>query len=106
VQAIGNSGPNPSTITSGAPWLFSIAATTLDRQFNDKVVLGNGKTLIEKSINIVPSNGTKFPIVVCNATACHGDFRSLEKCLCIDEKLVNGKIVLSGDLGGGTLAYR
>ncbi|CAJ2663574.1 unnamed protein product [Trifolium pratense] len=105
VQGAGNFGPNPSTILSVAPWLFSVSATTTDRQFIDKLILGNGKTFIGKSINIVPSNGTKFPIVVCNAMSCHGDYTSPEKCPCIDKKLVNGKIVLSGDVGGGALAY-
>ncbi|WJX63128.1 hypothetical protein P8452_48050 [Trifolium repens] len=105
VQASGNYGPNPSTISSVAPWLFSVAATTIDRQFIDKLILGNGKTFIGKSINVVSSNGTKFPIVVCNATSCHGDYTSAEKCPCIDTKLVKGKIVLSGDIDGGVLAY-
>ncbi|MCI30240.1 subtilisin-like serine protease, partial [Trifolium medium] len=31
-QAGGNTGPKPSSITSVAPWLFSVAATTIDRQ--------------------------------------------------------------------------
>ncbi|KAK2437093.1 Subtilase family protein [Trifolium repens] len=105
VHAAGNSGPNPSTISSVAPWLFSVAATTIDRQFIDKLILGNGKTFIGTSINVVSSNGTKFPIVVCNATACHKDYTSPEKCPCTDKNLVKGKIVLSGDVGGGDLAY-
>ncbi|WJX26892.1 hypothetical protein P8452_15762 [Trifolium repens] len=105
VHAAGNYGPNSSTISSVAPWLFSVAAATIDRQFIDKLILGNGKTFIGKSINIVPSNGTKFPIVVCNATSCHGDYTSPEKCPCVDKKLVKGKIVLSGDIGGGDIAY-
>jgi subtilisin family serine protease len=105
VQGAGNYGPNPSTISSVAPWLFSVAATTIDREFIDKLILGNGKTFIGKSINIVPSNGTKFPIVVCSSTDCHGDYTSPKKCRCIDKKLVKGKIVLSGDAGGGQLAY-
>ncbi|XP_045805758.1 subtilisin-like protease SBT4.4 [Trifolium pratense] len=106
VQGAGNNGPNPSTISSVAPWLFSVAATTIDRQFIDKLILGNGKTFIGKSINIVPSNGTKFPIVVCSAMTCHGNYTSPEKCRCIDKKLVKGKIVLSVDATGGYLAYQ
>jgi len=105
VHAAGNSGPGPSTISSIAPWLFSVAATTIDRQFIDKLVLGNGETCIGKSVNVVPSNGTKFPIVECNAQACHVDYKSFEKCPCAHKKVVKDKLVLSGDLGGGMLAY-
>ncbi|AET01150.2 subtilisin-like serine protease [Medicago truncatula] len=105
VQAAGNSGPKPSSVSSVAPWLFSIAATTVDRQFIDKLILGNGKTFIGKSINIVPSNGTKFPIVVCNAQACPRGYGSPEMCECIDKNMVNGKLVLCGTPGGEVLAY-
>ncbi|GAU37173.1 hypothetical protein TSUD_391620 [Trifolium subterraneum] len=50
VQAAGNYGPEPSSISSVAPWLFSVAATSIDRQFVDKLVLGNGKTFIDKNM--------------------------------------------------------
>ena len=46
VQSAGNDGPFPSTVGSVAPWLFSVAASSTDRRIIDKVVLGNGKTLI------------------------------------------------------------
>ena len=46
VQSAGNDGPYPSTVGSVAPWLFSVAASSTDRRIIDKVVLGNGKTLI------------------------------------------------------------
>ncbi|AET01121.1 subtilisin-like protease SBT4.8 [Medicago truncatula] len=106
VQAAGNDGPNPSTVKSIAPWVFSVAATTIDRQFIDKLILGNGKTVIGSSINIVPSNGTKFPIAVHNAQACPaGANASPEKCDCIDKNMVKGKFVLCGVSGREGLAY-
>jgi subtilisin family serine protease len=46
VHSAGNNGPLPSTVSSVAPWLFSVAASSIDRRIIDKVVLGNGKTLI------------------------------------------------------------
>ncbi|KAK2352820.1 subtilisin protease SBT4.3 [Trifolium repens] len=90
---------------SVAPWLFTVAATTIDRQFIDKLILGNGKTFIGKSINIVPSNGTKFPIVVRNAQACPGGYVTPEMCGCIDKNMVRDKLVLCGVQGGEYLAY-
>ncbi|XP_045795885.1 subtilisin-like protease SBT4.3 [Trifolium pratense] len=106
VQAAGNDGPSPSTVSSFAPWLFTVAATTIDRQFIDKLILGNGKTFIGMSINIFPSNGTKFPIAVRNAQACSaGGNVTPEKCDCIDKNMVNGKLVLCGASGGEGTAY-
>lgn len=58
VQATGNEGPLLYSVDSGAPWLFSVAATTIDRKYIDKLILGNGKTFIGKSVNTVSSNGT------------------------------------------------
>ncbi|XP_003598301.3 subtilisin-like protease SBT4.8 [Medicago truncatula] len=97
LQAAGNFGPEPSSVISVAPWLFSVAATTIDRKFITKLILGNGKTLIGKSINTIPSNGTKFPIAVRNALKCpNGGNASPEKCDCFDENMVKGKLVLCG----------
>lgn len=104
-HAAGNFGPDPSTTSSVAPWLFTVAATTIDRQFIDKLILGNGKTIIGKSINTIPSNGTKFPIAVRNAEACLEGHKSPEMCDCVDRKLVEGKLVLCGSPIGAQLAY-
>lgn len=46
VQAAGNSGNSSGTVGSVAPWLLSVAASTIDRRIVDKAVLGNGRTLI------------------------------------------------------------
>ncbi|CAI8608337.1 unnamed protein product [Vicia faba] len=57
-----NSGPRPRSIASVTPWLFSVATSTIDLQFIDKLILGNENTIIGKSVNTFPSNGTKIPI--------------------------------------------
>ena len=46
VNSAGNNGPLFGTVSSVAPWLLSVAASSIDRQFIAKVVLGNGRTLI------------------------------------------------------------
>jgi len=45
VSSAGNSGPKPTTVSHVAPWIFTVAASTTNRGFITKVVLGNGKTL-------------------------------------------------------------
>ncbi|KAL5061416.1 hypothetical protein RYX36_023153 [Vicia faba] len=93
-HSAGNDGPGASTIISVAPWLFSVAATTIDRKFISKLILGNGKTLIGTSVNAFPSNGTKIPIV--EGTCSNG----------LDKTLVEGKIVLCESRGNEESAFQ
>lgn len=43
----GNMGPSPGSVTNVAPWLMSVAASSIDRKFTTKVVLGNNEDTIE-----------------------------------------------------------
>ncbi|XP_057451743.1 subtilisin-like protease SBT4.3 [Lotus japonicus] len=100
VQSAGNSGPASGSICSVAPWLLTVAASTIDRQFIDKVVLENGMTLVGRSVNAAISNGTKFPIAKWNASdeSCKG-FSNF--CQCLGSESVKGKFVLC--TSGGTI---
>ena len=40
----GNDGPDSFTIVNSAPWIFTVAASNIDRDFQSTVLLGNGKT--------------------------------------------------------------
>lgn len=52
VCSAGNSGPTPGTVTNVAPWLITVGASTLDREFQTFVELGNGKHLKVKNVNL------------------------------------------------------
>ncbi|KAI3997576.1 hypothetical protein MKX01_029407 [Papaver californicum] len=41
----GNSGPDPYTVTNAAPWIFTVGASTIDREFPCNVILGNGRVV-------------------------------------------------------------
>lgn len=44
VCSAGNDGPDPYTVVNTAPWIFTVSASNIDRNFRSAVVLGNGKT--------------------------------------------------------------
>lgn len=45
VQAAGNSGPFYESILSFSPWIISVAAGHMDRNYSNSITLGNGYTL-------------------------------------------------------------
>ncbi|KAL4599121.1 hypothetical protein ACB092_11G104500 [Castanea dentata] len=108
LQSAGNSGPTPSTVSSVAPWLFSIAASSIDRKFISKVTLANGQTLIGNAVNPFTLNGTNFPLVYGKnlTTTCPEDVTRLCADTCLDSKLVEGKIVVCDQASGRKEAFR
>ncbi|KAM1049356.1 hypothetical protein ACFX2C_028467 [Malus domestica] len=90
-QSAGNDGPYMGTISSVAPWILTVAASSTDRHIIDKVVLGNGRTLVGNSVNAFDLNGTSFPLVEGkDASSECGDCDEG----CLDPNLVKGKIVV------------
>ena len=51
VHSAGNEGPEVFSTFSSAPWMVSVAASTIDRKIIDRVVLGNGTELTVSIIN-------------------------------------------------------
>ncbi|KAF1897685.1 hypothetical protein Lal_00032442 [Lupinus albus] len=90
VNSAGNNGPVPGSISSVAPWMLTVAASTIDRRFIDKVVLGNGKILTGISVNSFSLNGTKYLIAKKNSGECYDS----NTCNCLRSSLVKGKIIL------------
>lgn len=45
VCSAGNSGPYPSSVVNVAPWVLTVAATTIDRDFQSKIILGGNKII-------------------------------------------------------------
>ena len=46
LNSAGNYGPSLGTVASVAPWLMTIAASTIDQRVIDNVILGNGTEVI------------------------------------------------------------
>ena len=60
VCSAGNSGPYSQTVINTAPWVVSVAASTIDRTFLTAVTLGNNRTLVVHSLLIIYSHEVLF----------------------------------------------
>ncbi|KAI3908907.1 hypothetical protein MKW92_053216 [Papaver armeniacum] len=94
----GNSGDFTPKV---APWLLTVAASSIDREFNSNVQLGNSESLKGNSIN--PLRMDKFhPVIFAEDAAAAGvttgNSRYMDICSCgkgtLDHKLIKGKIVV------------
>ncbi|BFG24151.1 hypothetical protein CerSpe_104250 [Prunus speciosa] len=91
----GNSGPNPFTATNIAPWILTVGASTIDREFPADVVLGDDRVLSGVSLySGEPLVDYKLPLVYggdCGSRYCYEGALQPSK--------VQGKIVVC-DRGG------
>ncbi|KAI9114778.1 hypothetical protein K1719_014476 [Acacia pycnantha] len=98
VQSAGNGGPYSGSVVSNAPWILSVAASTTDRKIIDKLVLGNGTTLVGDSVNAFDHpKGKKSPIVNCANRSYSDNDEDDNVCGC-SKNDIQGKIVLCGTL--------
>ncbi|XP_050259827.1 subtilisin-like protease SBT4.15 [Quercus robur] len=94
----GNNGPYLYSVQNTAPWILTVGASGMDRQFRTLVKVGNGLKTAGFSINTFSPNKRMYPLT----TAVKAANRSLEQdhspWLCDDGSLdankVKGKIVL------------
>lgn len=45
VQAAGNTGPSPKSMSSFSPWIFTVGAASHDRIYTNSIILGNNLTI-------------------------------------------------------------
>ncbi|PSS07286.1 Subtilisin-like protease [Actinidia chinensis var. chinensis] len=92
----GNGGPGGLTVTNVAPWVTTVGAGTIDRDFPADVQLGNGKTIPGVSIYGGPAlaPGRLHPLIYAGSEGADGYSSSL--CLegSLDPNVVKNKIVL------------
>lgn len=93
----GNGGPDPISLTNVSPWITTVGASTMDRDFPAGVRLGNGVTM--KGVSLYKgrrnlSAKRLYPLVYLGGNATSPDPRSL--CLegTLDPRVVAGKIVI------------
>ncbi|XP_058091338.1 subtilisin-like protease SBT3 [Magnolia sinica] len=86
----GNSGPDSFTIVNGAPWITTVAAGTIDREYTASITLGDGITTVQGK-SIYPES-----IYISDVPLYYGHGNA-SKEICdlntLDQKDVKGKIV-------------
>ncbi|EXB44294.1 Subtilisin-like protease [Morus notabilis] len=100
VCSAGNYGPEPFTVGNTAPWIFTVAASSLDRDFQSTVLLGNGRGLKGSAIFLKLSRSAIHPLVFGKDAAPNSSV-ALEASKCypgsLDPKKLAGKIVVCAD---------
>ncbi|KAM7271226.1 hypothetical protein ACFE04_030440 [Oxalis oulophora] len=98
VASAGNSGPQAQTVTNVAPWLITVAASTIDREFNSYVELQDGQRLKGESLSDTSLPiATFYPIMSSEqAKADNATADDAKLCLpgTLDPKMAKGKIIV------------
>ncbi|XP_074309144.1 subtilisin-like protease SBT2.3 [Silene latifolia] len=94
VQAAGNTGPGPGSVSSFSPWIFTVGAASHDRVYNNSICLGNNLNI--SGVGLAPgSNDTAYTLVsathaLSNDTAAKDDMYLGE---CQDASLLNQDLI-------------
>ncbi|KAK6245931.1 hypothetical protein SCA6_009021 [Theobroma cacao] len=95
----GNSGPMPSSLSNVAPWITTVGAGTLDRDFPASLTLGNG----DKYSGVTLYNGKQLPDslvpLVYGGSVSHSSSGSFCMAGSLIPEKISGKIVVC-DRGG------
>ncbi|XP_039015786.1 subtilisin-like protease SBT5.4 [Hibiscus syriacus] len=96
VFSAGNSGPTPGSAENLAPWMFTVGASTLDRDFTSYAVLGNNLRL-KLALHATLKPGTHYPLISAEQAKAANVSASVA-ILCqagsLDPKKVKGKILV------------
>ncbi|KAF7004263.1 hypothetical protein CFC21_019492 [Triticum aestivum] len=66
-MAAGNSGPNYTTLSNDAPWMLTVAASTMDRLISAQVILGDGLSFDGESV--YQPDSVEAPLVYAGASS-------------------------------------
>ncbi|XVE88289.1 hypothetical protein DITRI_Ditri19aG0057800 [Diplodiscus trichospermus] len=97
VGSAGNNGPAYGTLSNPAPWVITVAASSLDRAFLAPLILGNGLEITGRSFTPYKLNEEMYPLVYAGDAAVPGVAREIsEQCVAesLNPEMVNGKIVV------------
>ncbi|XP_024029601.1 subtilisin-like protease SBT5.4 isoform X1 [Morus notabilis] len=98
VTSAGNEGPGPETVTNVPPWLVTVGASTIDRDFTSYIALGDKKHLKGASLSSSALPSEKFyPLISgADAKAAKASTSDAQQCKrgALDPKKVKGNILV------------
>ncbi|KAJ7517656.1 hypothetical protein O6H91_21G033600 [Diphasiastrum complanatum] len=105
----GNDGPFQYTATNLAPWLTTVAASSMDRKFISTIMLGNNLTVKGTALNTLPLSNPWYPLVAGNDVSDQSSPLQEYAKYCLNGTLdvdkVRGKIVLCYGGFRGSILY-
>ncbi|WJX82691.1 hypothetical protein P8452_65415 [Trifolium repens] len=96
VASAGNDGPTLGSVVNIAPWVFTIAASTLDRDFSSTITFGNSQQVMGASLFVtLPPNKAFSLILATDGKLANATNRDARLCRpgTLDPSKVKGKIV-------------
>ncbi|KAM6552504.1 hypothetical protein CsatB_013266 [Cannabis sativa] len=98
VTSAGNSGPLPGSVSNVAPWMITVGASTIDREFSAVVALGNKRHIKGESLSAIALPARKFYPLISGSGAKLANALSADALLCkpktLDPSKVKGKILV------------
>lgn len=61
VQAAGNTGPSPKSMSSFSPWIFTVGAASHDRIYTNSIILGNSLTI--SGVGLAPGTDKLYTLI-------------------------------------------
>lgn len=97
ICSAGNSGPQPGTVSNTAPWILTVGASTMDREFPAYASYGNKRIRGQSLSSTSLASNTSYPVISsAEATAANASRDDAQLCYLgsLDPKKVKGKIVV------------
>ncbi|KAL5062495.1 hypothetical protein RYX36_024232 [Vicia faba] len=81
----GNDGPVLKTLHNGTPWVITVAAGTMNRDFQGTLTLGNGNKIVGFSLYIGAFSSNNFPIVFMGLCDSVNDLKQVKSKIVVCE---------------------
>lgn len=102
VQAAGNTGPSPRSISSFSPWIFTVGAAAHDRIYTNSLTLGNNVTI--SGVGLAPGTGGILYTMISATHALNNDTGPVDDLYVgecqdssiFDQNLVAGNLLMCG----------
>nr|GLL34424.1 subtilisin-like protease SBT4.14 isoform X2 [Ipomoea trifida] len=109
VASAGNDGPNYNTVSNHAPWVLTVGASSIDRQFRSEVVLGSGQTISGIGVSTIEPKQRSYPVTTGADVAKNSESKDVSK-YCLEDSMDPGKVkgklvycILGGNWGADSV---